>query len=424
VILSDMVDFICGKVNQTEAEDKAACKLFLTQQHETLWHAQLWKDSLVSYTQTLSAAAADYLPSSTYLPTKGILLVPPIIERVLAVRTDSRKLNIRRPEFYYRVDYDAFAKTGAAAEYLVLPGCVWEWDSALRLYATRDNDADANAQVTADYLGSDGISVTRKAVLLQTALNNPIVNRNTNPTSTDRIDAFLKKASTGNINLRAVGTFTVTNNSAAQTIDVYLHATPDNLTVLRARLAPGQSADITAGFPLPLLSVFAAGDVFAPLSRWTFDDGVGIFSGTFTYDDDDGLQPFSETDVNVVTLASADTAGKIRQRIRLVSIPSSSSTAFTIRVLGKRVVPSFTDDLDQPAINGFVQPLLSLGQAEMLERERQYAKAGVKKQEGLALLQELVAVETVQQSHQTQIIPETGYGDDYFGGGADWGFSF
>lgn len=415
--LLDMANFICGKVNQTEAEDVAACKGFLTQQHETLWHAQLWKDALVSYTQTL--APTGYAPSATWLPTKGVLLLPSIIERVLAVRSDSRKLNIRRPEFYYRVDYDAFIKIGTPADFLVLPACVWEWDTTVRLYLDRGDLADKNAPVTIDYLEADGITVSRKAVPLTDAIS-AVINKNTSPTATDRVDAMLKRASTGSVSLRAVGTTTVTNNSVATRIDIYVHNDAGNLFGLVLSLQPGASGNITALLPGKTISVFAHGDVFTPLSEWTFDDGVGAFSGTFTYDDSDGLQAQTETDVVVIALAAADKAAKMRQRIRLVEIPNAS---LVIRVLGKRVVPSFSDDLDQPAMNGFVQPLLALGQAEMLERERQYSKAGAKKQEGMMLLQELIAVETVQQSHQTQIIPESGYGDDDFGGAALGGFS-
>jgi hypothetical protein len=70
-------------------------------------------------------------------------------------------------------------------------------------------------------------------------------------------------------------------------------------------------------------------------------------------------------------------------------------------------------DLESPAIRGSENCLIAFAQADMLERDEQYGKAQAKLQEALVLLQQLKAVETVQQAHNVSITPAGGYGDDY-----------
>lgn len=418
--LLSMANYICGKVNQTDAEDVTKCKGFLAQFHEMIWNDQLWKDSLVEYSQALDATASAYTLSSTYLPSLGVVLLPAMIQKVLAVRTDARKLNIQRPEYYYRIDYDAFAKAGTPADFICLPPAVWQTNAATsKFYLQRSDAGDAAASVKGDILESDGVTVTRKTAVLAQQ-HNALINRDTSPTSSGRVDALLKNATTGSVLLRAIGAATITNNSVATTIDVYAHNDGSNLFGLVCRLAPGETGTFTERLPALLLTVFPAGSVSVALGEIPISNG-GAWSGTVAYSDGNGLEEMTDTSKTVATLLAGDTAGQKRQRIRLVQIPDS---AIALRVLGKRSMPSFTDDLDEPAINGITNCLLAFGQADMLERERQYGKAELKKKEGVMLLQQLQAQEVVQQAHQSQIIPESGYGDDDFGAAALPGFSF
>ena len=156
--LSQLASFICTKVNQSETDDVAACKEFLKRRMEMIWNDDLWKDSLVAFTQVLSPD--DYAVTSTWLPEKGVLLCPTIIERVVAARLDSRKLNVQRQEFYYRFDYDSFAKTGSATEFVLLPPCVWEFEeSDVVIFVAAG--ADSMISATADILASNLADVTR-----------------------------------------------------------------------------------------------------------------------------------------------------------------------------------------------------------------------------------------------------------------------
>jgi hypothetical protein len=306
--LLDMANFICGKVNQTDVDDLAECRGFLKQRHEMIWNDQIWKDSLVEYRKTLEPTG--YTVESNWLPTKGVLLLPPIIQRVLAVRTDSRHLNVQRPEFYYRIDYDAFAKTGVPSEFLVLPAVVWETDVPAQFFVY---STTGGSTAVIDYLDADEVTLLR--------ISGPIV--------------------------------------------------------------PGMQANSSR------------------LDRLTLD---------------------SQTEVNVVDLLSTNilrvpggqTLVPKRQRIRIVEVPDPATGPFTIRVLGKRTCPSFSADLDEPAINGMDNCLLAFGHADMLQRERHYAKAAlVIEKEAAPLLEQLKAIEVVQMAHSQRIVPEMGYADDY-----------
>ena len=111
---------------------------------------------------------------------------------------------------------------------------------------------------------------------------------------------------------------------------------------------------------------------------------------------------------DLIALAATDTAAPLRQRIRLLETPEDATT---VRVLGKRKCPAFTGDNDQPPVRGMENLLIAMAQGDMLERERQYGKANLKFQEGVALLNQFKAEETIQQAHNQRIIPDSGFGD-------------
>lgn len=115
---------------------------------------------------------------------------------------------------------------------------------------------------------------------------------------------------------------------------------------------------------------------------------------------------------SLVTLAATDTAAPIRQRFQILPYPSAD---FTLRALVKINCPSFTDDSDEPAIRNMSNVLIAFGMSDMWSRARQLGKAGLFAQEGTALLDQLIELETVQSGHSIQVIPEDGYGNSYFG---------
>lgn len=383
--LSEMAVFICGKVNQTEAEDISACKGFLRARRDMVWADRLWKDSVVELTQTLSPDGYD--ATKTWLPSKGVLLLPPIIERVLAVRTSERTLNAQSREYFYRIDYDAFAQSGCALDYVLLPKCVWEFDTAQYVRINRESVSDAGTSVTTEVIQTDAVSVTRSISSLSSA--------DQFLAQTDRVDRMIKPETSGFVKLNVTSVLNQgVKNDTDSEIAFSISSDGDIFNAPTIVVEPGET-----GLFSGIIEIRGPG-VFYDIPGGT------DFVGTLTFD---GTQFTPDSPETIVTLAASDTSAPLRQRIRLVEIPTQETT---IRVLGKRTPPAFTDDNDEPGLSGADNCLLAFGQADMLERERQYSKAKDKFDEAMLLLDQLVRQETVQQAHNARLIPGGGYGDD------------
>lgn len=403
--LSAMAAFICGKVNLTEAEDLAAAKGFLARRLEMIWNDQLWKDSLVEY--VLAIAPTGYTLQSPWLPAKSVLLLPPSIQRVIGVRTTERVINAQDRALYYRVDYDAWHKQGMPIEQVRLPACVWEFETAQNIWALRDA-ADAGAVLSLDLGDSDGCGTTRSSATLD--VSPKLIG------TSDRIDGIRKKASTASISFRAAsGLFTLTNNNAlAKSFGISLTTDIPNFNLV-ALLQPGESATIAGG-----AMIAVSNDGVNWLQQTVIPDG-SIFNGTVSYTAGIGAHFLFVAAANTppITLAASDTSALKRQRIRLVEIPQDATT---VSVLGKRACPPLLEDEDEPALQGVENCLMAFAQADLLQRERHYAKADLVSKEAMTLLQQFQAMEVVQQSHYQRVTPECGYADDYAVRGLKFGF--
>jgi hypothetical protein len=111
--VADMADYVCRKINQKAPEDVVACKLFLKNNYNTLWNDQLWKDSLVRVDMALA-------PTTNLDHKDGIIIVPDIIEKVVACRSTDRALKVMGVEYYFRVDLDVFAQEGTISEFSLM----------------------------------------------------------------------------------------------------------------------------------------------------------------------------------------------------------------------------------------------------------------------------------------------------------------
>lgn len=395
--LLELAQYICGKVNQTEAEDVAACRQFLTRRHELIWHEDLWKDSLVEYRLTLDPDPDHYTVASPWLPAKGVLLLPPIIQRVMAVRTSRSKLNVQRQECYYRTDYDAFVNRGAPAEYVLLSPCVWEWNSGELLLVKRE-DMDGGQTLSADLLDSDSAGVSRATVSLAADW--------AELGQSERVDAVIKPTTNAAVSVGAAGPVTVQNNDSQE----WYFATGSSWANQSGQMvAAGATARLSRAafvFVAPSSGEAYATDQVATGAAW---------GGAVTYN---GLT-LSATRANPTgaTLAASDTNAPRRQRVRLIHIPDR---AVELRVLGKRRPPAFSAELDEPAIAGIENCLIAFGLADMLERDESHAEALGKFQEATLLLDQLKRGERSQQAHHARVIPEHGYGAGPFGPGG-WG---
>ncbi len=88
--------------------------------------------------------------------------------------------------------------------------------------------------------------------------------------------------------------------------------------------------------------------------------------------------------------------------IRLLAAPAGAPT---LLVLGKRRRNDLLNDGDAPIVRGCDNALIAFAQADMLERDRQYAKAQAKLADGNNELQLLANLKRQQAASQTRIIP-------------------
>ena len=105
-----------------------------------------------------------------------------------------------------------------------------------------------------------------------------------------------------------------------------------------------------------------------------------------------------------LTLWSDDVELKY-QRLRLFDIPTDLTKSLLI--LGKRRFRGLTKDQDTSIIQALDPILLAFGEADMLERARQYGKAQGKITEANSLLFSAMSVSIYQQASIVQLTPET-----------------
>lgn len=395
--LAALAALVCKRVGLVQPKDVTACEGFLTFRHDQLYRSKLWKDSLVEY-QLPYDPNAFYLPNSAYLPTQGVVLLPPIIAHVLSARTSQHKLDVERPMLYYRVDQDQFAKTGVALNFFLLSACVWATDTPDFLFdAIAANNADNQLVVSVDISDpTDLVSITRSTLTPVAGTAGP----------TDRIETALKPASQGQISLVAGKGFNVLTlaNSSSQPVTFNVSYINQGLPVVNiVTVQPGQT------------SVGSIGTTVAvPALGLTANPPGGLaFSG---YAICDGTQITFVANPTILNLQPADTEAPKRQRIRLLDIPSQADT---IRVLGKRTVPPFASDNDTPGVSGMEAPLMALAYYDMLHRDERGGskEASDALEEAAGLLKQLEAEEVTQGASNSRIMPESGFGpDEYYVG--------
>ncbi len=398
--LSELATQVSTVTGFVEDDDISAAKSFLTAKHRLMWNHQLWKDSLVEYNVTLSPD--DYTPASVWLPTAGVLLLPATIQKVLAVRSSDYHLNVQRQEYYYRIDYNAFAAQGSPYEFVVLPPCVWQLNEVHELFL-RSAGTEVNS-VTTDTVAADEVSIDRIVTAITAG--------DTSITDSDRVDVVQKPATTNAVDVVLHDWFLVEDSGIAAVNGAYLK------TAHAGSFDGFRWVNPASGYYMEnqndaYWGIFSAAEVVQcfgnpPPGPFNTPEIVGIGVPVASY-------------FPIISLTASDTNAPKRQRIRFVRIPSDETT---VRVLGKRNPPSFSNDSDEPAITGCEDYLIAFASAQMWERARQFGKKELLMQEADALLGDLIKQETVQQAHHISITPETGMGGDYYAYGGYSGIAW
>lgn len=137
--------------------------------------------------------------------------------------------------------------------------------------------------------------------------------------------------------------------------------------------------------------------------RWD-NTTLGPVAHEAVYAIDPTLFDGSGTPIAFITLPKTE-SGNVR--LRLIQKPDKSKT---LTVLGKvklRIIDSFnqfrtrnlTQDGDSPSLQNIDNALLSFGEADMLARDRQYAKSQMMMQDGVAQIRVATNVEKTQAAN-------------------------
>jgi len=141
--------------------------------------------------------------------------------------------------------------------------------------------------------------------------------------------------------------------------------------------------------------------------RWS-DTTLGPVAHEAVFAIDPTLFDNSGTPMAFITLPKT-TAGVCR--VRLVQKPKETKTLTVLGKLKLRVIDSssqfqtrnLTQDGDQPAIYNIDNALLSFAEADMLARDRQYAKSQLMMQDGVAQVKVATNVEQSQAANNLQL---------------------
>jgi len=112
--LETLVERACLESGYNDTDDVAAGKKFARHWDEHIWNAALWKAALVACDVSID-------PTTNEDHAEGIVFLPEVVDRVVAVRCANNQLAVRGQEHHYQMDYDAFAATGQPVEFHILP---------------------------------------------------------------------------------------------------------------------------------------------------------------------------------------------------------------------------------------------------------------------------------------------------------------
>lgn len=105
---AEIADFVCGKMEKTDAESIARCQSFIERRYEMIWNNSLWQESLVAVTIPVEAESAEVTLDSS-------------IEFPVAARIGGQELLPVDYQTVFQVDAEWFDRTGVTVGFVILP---------------------------------------------------------------------------------------------------------------------------------------------------------------------------------------------------------------------------------------------------------------------------------------------------------------
>lgn len=436
--LTEMANHVCAKVRKTDAESLAICKAFLNRGYETLYHEQLWRQAL-----GLVQVAVD--PASDDLHAQGVVLLPPrSLGQVIACRTDNRAIGVAHYEELLGYDQDVFEDAGDPASFVLMRPVVHQFsDLASALSGLAENSADDGVTLKFEYLNIADALVQGEAAI-NSASTTDLVSGGaqakeyysvSKPPTTGRVALCLPPELIENGEFSDSVDGWTANGFAASVGGGYSGncAKVQNVSgagyiAQRFRTVAGRSYNVSYFFKMGSISGGRVKIGTAPNDAslwstsehsnavWTGYAWIGAFvatgsetwitlcnttsgDGDYTYWDSVSVRDSDHEYLGY--MGANETEYPRRQRLQLVQKPQG---ALTLTVLGKREFLPMTD-YSSPILPWCVNCLMDFAQADMLERDRQYAKAQAKRAEAVALLDRARMVEVFQQAHRARLMP-------------------
>ncbi|HTA30713.1 MAG TPA: hypothetical protein VK731_09505 [Candidatus Cybelea sp.] len=431
--LAGLTNYVCTKSQLVEADDQAACALFLSKRYELIYNAYLWKDSL-------AISEVLYDPVNNLDNADGILYLPQQVDRVVGLRTCDQSVKIAGLEHYFRIDYDAFNKWamyGSPTEFSILPPDWFEVRPSSN-FATSNTIAPSSYGPSgpvwiAEYQNliagqSYALMITAEYQRAYYYNGDNQVNLNPLPTvgswlvfsmpSTGPLVIVCPSGYLGSVVLvKLPATTQSTGPGATLTITSDNQADITGSGAVQIKVTWRDKTDrytVTGGLPLTLTPVDGQGQievesVFKPVTTGNLLATVyNSYLGS-VFSQQAGL------------IAPAVLRSPSYQRIRLFPKPSTQKY---IWALGKKPFTPLNFASEEPGIRNLDNCLIAYAMGDMLERSRQYGKAQGQYTEATALLSELAKLETIQAANNSRFIPDSGYGDAFFAPSSNRGIWF
>lgn len=426
--LSDLASYVTTKCQQLEVDDITACKQFISKRYELIFNSYLWKDALTMVDITVD-------PTTDANAAAGIVLLPPQIDRVVAVRNTANAIRVHALEEYFRNDWNRFADTNdlnGLVEFSIL-NPIWftcrpttsnytevHYDAVYDIdYPEVPGFGKSSITVPNGYYKVTKVSANDGGILPDVISDYPIghveyayISENTlllwgvqDAVVTAKIELC---NIVGNVS-NSSSTILVSSDSAD---DLPNGATPTTVKVTWRDTQNRYTTTSTLPFTI------------TPTDGIGFIEVESVFKNVSTGNVSLQLKtPLEETTISatVGTLLPSETKSVQYQRIRLFGKPV---TSMVISVLGKKQFVPLDFDSEVPLIRNLDNCLIAFGSADLLQRARQYGKAAQQMQEGTILLQELAKLETMQAANNQRFIPEGGYGDPFFAPSSNRGVWF
>lgn len=415
--LADLANYVCQKCQLVETSDVTAAKLFLSKRYELIYNSYLWKDSLVP-------ADVAFDPVNNLDNASGIIVLPQMIDRLVAIRTRNNSVRIKGLEHFYRIDWNKFCQqqgTMFAPTEMSLLSPIW-----LTIRSAGQNLIPPGTTFFA--------TPSQNGVPISGFVNG----RTYTYVAGNEIGVGLTPVASGQPDPTYLtpGTFVATQ-------DTYYLVGVNGVLATTELLTPGDlTTPITDQIQIVSTDATDTGKTVKLVWRDSKDRYVtestlpitlNPAGGTTFVEIESLFKPVTTGTINVMlgsnivlaTLGPALLQSPSYQRVRAFPIPTQ---AMTLNVLGKKPFIPLTQDSEVPALRNLDNCLIALAVGDMFTRARFPAEeAQPHYQEGAVLLQELAKLETVQAANNSQFIPESGYGDAYFtatnsSGGGFWDY--